>query len=301
MRWPLFAEIGSILRIHIILIAMTAAITFGWLFSGKYLWWVAALVGLDWLLVNLLNRISDINEDVVNGIRGAGHVARHRRALVIVWSVIQAFSLALGVYLAPALTPWRVAVQLAGVGYSFRVVPTPNGWRRFKDIYFLKNFMSAAAFVATVFAYPLVATRLGSATWGEILILVAFFVPFEMTYEIIYDMRDLDGDAKAAVPTFPVVHGLVRARQIVDVLLATSVLFILVGLGTGALGLREGLLAAAPVVQALLYRPRYCRGITRQDCILLTHAGTAMLLAYLGGTRAWLEVGLPANIYLVGP
>lgn len=37
-----------------------------------------------------------------------------------------------------------------------------------------------------------------------LLALVLFFVPFELTYEILYDMRDLDGDRRAGVPTYPV-------------------------------------------------------------------------------------------------
>ena len=49
----ILADIASILRIHIILIAMMAALVFGWLFSGTYVWGVALLGGLDWLLINL--------------------------------------------------------------------------------------------------------------------------------------------------------------------------------------------------------------------------------------------------------
>ena len=31
---------------------------------------------------------------------------------------------------------------------------------------------------------------------------------FELSYEVLYDLRDVDGDRAAGVRTYPVVHGL---------------------------------------------------------------------------------------------
>ena len=50
-----------IARYHIVLVAMTATVTFGWLMSGRYLLGLALLVGLDWFLINLQNRITDVS------------------------------------------------------------------------------------------------------------------------------------------------------------------------------------------------------------------------------------------------
>ncbi len=298
-----FREITSIVRLHIVLIAMAAAVVFGWLFGGEYLWTVALLGGLDWLLINLLNRITDTQEDVANEIDGAGHVARFKSLWLVCWCVLQAGSIAFGFWLWPALLTYRLSVQLIGVAYSYRIVPTLKGWRRLKDLYFLKNFMSSMLFVLTVFIYPLAAlgfqVRL-QGQWAAAGLLAAFFVTFEITYEILYDMRDLEGDRLAGVPTYPVVHGLHRSRQIVDALLLGSVTFILIGLVTGTLGVREALFVVAPALQFVFYRPRYHRGLTSPDCILLTHLGTAMLVVFLIGASLWLRVGLPENIFLVG-
>ena len=61
------------------------------------------------------------------------------------------------------LTPWRIAVQLIGLGYNYDIVPTLRGLSRFKEIYFFKNFGSSVLFVLTGFAYPLaVADRIAS-------------------------------------------------------------------------------------------------------------------------------------------
>ncbi|MCB9735878.1 MAG: UbiA family prenyltransferase [Deltaproteobacteria bacterium] len=299
MSW--LADAASILRIHIILIAMTAAVVFGWVLTGVYPWAVALIGGVDWLLINLLNRVTDLKEDLANGIRGTERVARAQRAVLVAWVAVFVGSFAVTVALLPALTPWRVVVQLIGMGYSWRLVPTPSGLRRFKDLYFFKNFMSAVLFVLTVFIYPLVA-----ADWrlvypggpAAVAWLAVFFVAFEITYEILYDLRDLDGDRLANVPTYPVVHGPERARQIIDALLATSAVVLLAAFLTGAVGLRELLMLLAPGIQLAFYRPRLRRGLTTRDCILLTHLGTALLAIFLVGTALWARAGLVANVFL---
>jgi 4-hydroxybenzoate polyprenyltransferase len=135
-------------------------------------------------------------------------------------------------------------------------------------------------------------------SWGGIFFLALFFVPFELTYEILYDLRDLEGDKQEGIPTYPVVHGPHRARQIIDGLLLLSSGVLLGGILSGSLGAREGLMLAAPLTQLLFYRPRYRRGLTAHDCIVLTHLGTAQLALYLMGTFLWLRAGLPANIHL---
>lgn len=294
-----FADALAIARYHIMLVAMTACIVFGWLMTGRYLPWLAVVVGLDWFLINLMNRITDIDEDLKNGIQGTERVARRKRMLTLVSLVLMGGSFLVTHWVWPGLTPYRVAVQLIGFGYNYKIVPTPRGLSRFKEIYFLKNFGSSVLFVLTCFAYPLVTNdgpRLMS--WSGIVCLALFFVPFELTYEILYDLRDLEGDKQEGIPTYPVVHGANRARQIIDALLLFASIVLLAGILSGALGVREGLMLAAPITQIVFYRPRFRRGLTARDCIVLTHLGTAQLVLYLVGTYVWLRAGLPANIYL---
>jgi 4-hydroxybenzoate polyprenyltransferase len=293
------ADALAIARHHIVLVAMTASVVFGWLMTGRYLPWIALIVGLDWFLINLMNRITDIDEDLKNGIQGTARVARRKRLLTIASLVLMGGSFIATHFVWPALTPYRIAVQIIGFGYNYKIVPTPRGFSRFKEIYFLKNFGSSVLFVLTCFAYPLVTnpdSRIMS--WGGIVFLALFFVPFELTYEILYDLRDLEGDRQEGIPTYPVVHGAHRARQIIDALLIGSSSVLIAGILSGSLGMREGLMLAAPITQVFFYRPRYRRGLTPRDCIVLTHLGSAQLGLYLVGTFLWLRAGLPANIYL---
>jgi 4-hydroxybenzoate polyprenyltransferase len=298
---PTTSPIGdalAIARYHIVLVAMTASVVFGWLMTGHRSWLLAPIVGLDWFLINLVNRVTDIDEDLKNGIQGTGLVARHHRALTWASWVLMLGSLVALHFVWPALTPWRVAVHVIGLGYNYDIVPTPRGLSRFKEIYFLKNFGSSVLFVLTCFVYPLMLGAPRVMAWPAIVTLVVFFVPLELTYEILYDLRDLEGDRAEGIPTYPVVHGPERARQIIDGLLLLASASLVVGIGMRWLGVREALMLAAPASQLAFYRPRVRRGLTARDCIWLTHLGTAELALYLVGTAIWAAAGLPENIYL---
>lgn len=292
-----------IARYHIVLVAMTACVVFGWIMTGRYPFALAAIVGLDWFLINLMNRITDIGEDLKNGIPGTERVARSKAAFTWLAVVLMAGSFVVTHVVWPWLTPWRIAVQIIGLAYNYRLVPTRvvARLRRFKEIYFFKNFMSAVIFVLTGFVYPIAASA-GTLVvpWLTVALLALFFVPFELTYEILYDLRDLEGDRAEGIPTFPVVHGPETARRIIDALLAFAALVLVVAFALRAVGARELLMLVAPIAQLFFYRPRVRRGITTRDCVVLTHLGTAMLILFLLGTWLWLRAGLPANVFLGG-
>lgn len=293
----LLSDALAIARYHIVLIAMTASVTFGWLMTGRYQLFVALVVGLDWFLINLMNRVTDIDEDMKNGIRGTARVQRAKRALTVLSFALLAGSFAATHLLLPGLTPYRAAVQLIGLGYNYDIVPTPKGLSRFKEIYFLKNFGSSVLFVLTCFAYPLAADpNRRVMAWPAVVTLALFFVPFELTYEILYDFRDLEGDRALSIPTYPVVHGPKAAERIIDGLLLGSAAVLAAALARGIIGVREGLMLAAPLSQLVFYKPRLRRGLTPGDCIWLTHLGTAQLLLFLAGTAVWRWAGLPENI-----
>jgi 4-hydroxybenzoate polyprenyltransferase len=289
----------AIARYHIVLIAMAGMLTFGWLLSGRYLPGLCLIVGLDWFLINLCNRVTDLAEDLKNGIPGTALVARRQRLLTWMSALLLAGSLALTHALWPRLTLLRIFVQLIGLAYNYRVLPTPRGFSRFKDLYFFKNFASAVLFILTCFVYPLIVAGAAdprrAAAAG---FLAVFFLLFEHTYEILYDFRDLPGDRAEGIPTYPVVHGPRAARQLLAALLVASAGVLAVGVASGRLGVREGLMAAAPLSQWLFYRSRLGRGLTSSDCVVLTHLGTAQLVLFLAGTALWQRAGLPDDIYL---
>src|SRR5690606_34122687 len=105
------AEIASILRLHIIGVAMAAAVVFGWILHDQWHIGVALLGGVDWMLINLLTRITDLKEDLKNDIRGTARVASHRQRFVAAWILLFVGSFAVSLWLWPELTLLRVVVQ----------------------------------------------------------------------------------------------------------------------------------------------------------------------------------------------
>jgi 4-hydroxybenzoate polyprenyltransferase len=291
-------DLASALRLHIVAIAVCATVTFGYLFMGAYPVGLALLCGLDWCIVNLLNRATDVDEDRLNGIAATEFVAGHAQALVGGCLVTLAASLAWGfVALPTSLAIVRVVFHAMGLGYSFRIVPTPIGLRRFKDLYLFKNSMSAVMFVLSVGLYPLLGVQHARVmSLPGIAAVVGFFFLFEHTFEVLYDLRDVDGDRAVGVPTYPVVHGSKTSAAIIYALCAASVAVLVGARGAHAVTTRELLMVAAPIAQAAFLWRRGPDGITRADCIAVTYGGAGLLLFFLGGTSLWQRAGLPMDL-----
>lgn len=297
MRKFFWVELPSLLRLHIVVVALLAMLVFGFLMTGRYHFELLPFVAIDWFVINLMNRATDLDEDLRNGVPGAELAARRRSLLTVGPLLLLGGSMIASHLWIPGITWPRVIVATIGLFYNYRWVPTPKGRTRFKEMYFFKNTMSAVIFVWTCVLYPWAATD-GPKSWTLALILVAFFVPFELTYEIMYDFRDQEGDRAEGVPTYPVVHGEKASRAIVWGLLVGSLVVLAVGFLLSLIGVRELLMVAAPIVQGLAFRAMVARGITHRDCVRITHLGSALLLLYLVGTAVWMRAGLPENIYL---
>jgi len=293
--WLSLRVFASISRLHIVAIACLGTFTFGWLFTGTYPWALAAISAFDWFIVNLLNRVVDLDEDRVNRITGVAFVDAHRRAIVVVGFALLAGSFVGTALLFPELTWLRAAYHSLGFAYNWPILP---GGRRIKALYFFKNTASAAGFVITVFLYPLAAL----ADWGATLApgvspatlwaTAAFFVLFELSYEVIYDLRDEPGDRAAGVKTYPVVHGIRGAMRITDALIVGSALALVVGYASGVVPWRVFVMILAPLINLVYYKRAMRRGITSADCIRLTWYGAALLVAY----HLWVVAGLPMEV-----
>lgn len=292
------SELASALRLHIVAIAASATVAFGYLFKGHYPVGLALLCGFDWCIVNLLNRATDVDEDRLNGIAATEFVARHARVITQLTLAALAASLTWGLIALPLpLAVVRAVFHALGLGYSYRIVPTPRGMRRFKDLYVFKNSMSAFMFVLSVGLYPILGVA-GALTLpvAGVIAVIAFFFLFEHTFEVLYDLRDVDGDRAVNVPTYPVVHGARVSAAIIYALCAVSAVVLIGARLAGAVLTRELLMVAAPIAQAVFLWKRTPERISRADCIGATYAGAGALLFYLAGTALWERAGLPMNI-----
>ncbi|MGE0711268.1 MAG: UbiA family prenyltransferase [Planctomycetota bacterium] len=288
---PLARALYKVGRFHIVAIAALAALTFGWAFTGRYLWWAPAICALDWFLVNLLNRVVDLREDAANGIEGTDFAARHQGAIRALFALGLATSVVATHALAPALTPWRLGYHALGLAYNVRLLP---GRRRLKELYLLKNAASDVGMLLTCFGYPL---ALGGGLealrpdlgLGGLLCFALFFFLFELSYEVVYDLRDVAGDSAEGVRTFAVVHGPEGAGRIASGLMLASLVVAAGGAAGGALPARLACMAAAPLAQLVLVRRWLARGVDKRDCVRLTWLGAGLLVLYHG----WVALGLP--------
>ncbi len=280
-------------RFHIIAIATLAALTFGWLMTGRHLWLAMVFCAIDWFVVNLVNRVVDLAEDRANGIVGTDLVARSGSWFTWGCHGLLIASLVLGHFVYPDLTPWRLAFSVIGLAYNYKLIPWFGGMTRFKEMYFAKNFASAVLFLISTIAYPAV---LGGAhpSLAWLAVVIGFFLPLEITYEIIYDLRDVKGDAALNVPTFPVVHGEPASHRIIEALIGLSALALIVGGVTRVIGLKELALLGGPIQQMWYFRTRIRHEATAARCVLLTYLGAAQIASY----HVWIFAGLPTELTL---
>lgn len=289
--WRTFTDIS---RIHITTIAALGVFTFGWLFVGTYQWLITAVCALDWYIVNLINKTVDLDEDSANEIPGTIFVHRKRRLLLSIVFPFLLVSLIVVHFLNPAITGLRITCHVLGFFYNFPLLP---GKRRLKQIYFWKNNASAVGFLITVFGYPLATACWGNRphcfppgiSWATVMFSAVFFYLFEISYEVIYDLRDVKGDAVAGIRTYPVVHGIPKAIHIVDGLIFTSIAVLSMGYMLEFVPWRIFVMGAAPFLQLVFYKNAMRRGITAKDCIRITWMGVAMLFTY----HIWVVAGLP--------
>ncbi len=117
----------------------------------------------------------------------------------------------------------------------------------------------------------------------------AFFLFFEVSYEIIYDLRDIKGDAIALLRTYPVVHGELATVYIIDILLFCSVMTLCLGYLFCIVPWRIFIMAGAPILQFVLYKKALQRGIVARDCIIITWLGVSMFVVF----NLWVLADLP--------
>ena len=285
----------QISRIHIIALASMGVFTFGWLFTGRYPWLLTAVCAFDWYIVNLTNRVADFKEDQENRITGTDFVFRHRRMISYSHGFILIASIFIVHMVNPAITGLRILGHFLGIFYNFPLLP---GKKRLKDLYFWKNTSSALGFLITVFGYPLATVYNNPSfhfpsgiSWITILFSCLFFFLFEVSYEIIYDLRDIKGDTIAGLKTYPVVHGEPAAVNIIDSLLLCSILILGIGYLTQFVPWRIFIMIGAPVLQFLVYKKLRQKGISSGDCILMTWLGVGMFIIY----HIWVVAGLPGS------
>ena len=290
------ALLASIARLHIVAIGALGTLTFSWALCGVRDVPLALLSACDWFVVNLLNRVVDVVEDRQNGIAGADVVARHARRTLVIGLGVLLISLGVGALVAPQTLPVRLAFHALGFAYNWRVLPGCDGRRRrIKELALWKNTASALGFLFTCFALPLVSHPLVVGV-DAVIAAAAFFFLFELGYEVLYDLRDVDGDRLAGVSTWPVLFGPVIAARIAVGQMVAAVVVVVAASVAGVLPWHLAIMGVAPLLQLAVVAPflptatRVGR-VTSSLCIGVTWLGCGLLVAY----HLWDVLGLPGS------
>lgn len=277
--------VASIARLHIVAIGALGTLTFSQALCGVRDPCLALLSACDWFVVNLLNRVVDVVEDEENGIVGAAEVRAHARVTLAIGVAVLLASLAASALWSPPTLAPRLAFHALGFAYNWRLLPAGGGRRkRIKELALWKNVASATGFLLTCFALPLVAHP---PVVDPVVVVVTgvFFFFFELSYEVLYDLRDVAGDAKAGVKTWPVLFGPAGGARIAVAQMLVSVVVVVVGFAAGALPWEIAIMGAAPILQLAVVVPRLpLRGrpgrVTSSLCIGVTWAGAALLVGW---------------------
>jgi 4-hydroxybenzoate polyprenyltransferase len=206
-------------------------------------------------------------------------------------------SLAAAAVLRPAVLPWRVGFHVLGAFYNHRLLPLPGRRARLKELAFWKNTASATGFLITCFALPLAALPVRPDVDDvTIACAVVFFFLFELGYEVLYDLRDAEGDAVAGVRSWPVLLGPAGGAAVAVAQTVAGFVIIVVAFVASAVPWRIAVMGAAPLLQLAVVGPRLPLAgrpnrITSGVCIGITWLGAVLLGLY----HLWEALGLPGS------
>lgn len=167
-----------------------------------------ALMMLVVFAVYNLNRKTDEGEDAIN------HTERYaftkKYGFILSRSAVGACTIALCLSALQGYNSFLVTIVplVAGVIYSVPLLPARLGFRRLKEIPFVKSLIVAFSWAVPPVLLPVChAALLPGATTG----IVGVFFFFQIfTNTVIFDVRDVEGDVASGVKTIPTILGIRR-------------------------------------------------------------------------------------------
>jgi len=148
-----------------------------------------------------------------------------------------------------------IPVGLLGMGYTFPLIPTAKGWKRLRDLYWLKTFWIAFAFCwLTTFLPVVYRESLTATTKPEVLFIFIRSLLFLFAMCIPFDIRDMHFDRMKGVSTLPVRLGAKDSVKVGSLLLLLFIVLVIIELFYNYVAMRPamGLLFSAGIGIILL-------------------------------------------------
>lgn len=197
-----------------------------------------------------LNRKTDEDEDVINNIERYAFTKEYGSLLFR--SAVGAYIVALCLSALQGFDSFLItaAPLVAGIVYSVPLFPAQLGFRRLKEVPIMKSLIVAFSWTIPTALLPICHATLPVNAATGIVGVFFFFQVFINT--VVFDMRDVEGDAASGVKTIPTILGIRRALFLltgVNLIIGTPLVLV-----SGSLsGLCSALLLAAGVVYAQGY------------------------------------------------
>lgn len=161
-----------------------------------------------------LDKIADLDKDVVNMPQRRGFLYRRKRLVLSCSLVAYALAFLLTLSSTPAALPIVMIPLVANALYGMKPLPMVP---RLKDIPVMKNVVVASTWALITTMMPV----LSAGSLGMLNIFVVGYFMFVKTFidTVLYDMRDVEGDRLNGVRTIPVMMG---KRKTTAILLAAN-------------------------------------------------------------------------------
>lgn len=246
--------------------------------------------GIDYLIITLTvacicqwNRLTDMEEDTLNCPADLKDAQAKKRAIKCFCYAGGTIAVALALFTE---TTWPLAGLVAfgtAVGYFYNSSLLPSQPHlRLKNMFIIKNLSSGAGWSAGVLIFPMLRAHIHPDE--RFFTAFAYMLAMVITYEIMWDIRDVAGDADAGIRTLPVVLGINSTRIYASILQLFCLGIIISGLANARLKPLWSLylLPSIMLLTLIIFFPRlirYNRSLSHVLVIALT--GFACLGGFL--------------------
>jgi 4-hydroxybenzoate polyprenyltransferase len=197
--------------------------------------------GIDYLIITLAvacicqwNRLTDAEEDALNCPADLNDAQAKNRGIKVFCYVSGTIAILLALFTEPS---WPTAGLVAfgtAVGYFYNSpLLTSKPHLRLKNMFIIKNLSSGAGWSAGLLVFPMLRAHIQPD--GRFLTAFVYMFAMVTTYEILWDMRDAAGDAKAGIRTLPVVLGINSSRVLTAIIQLFCLSLIISGLANARL------------------------------------------------------------------
>ena len=247
--------------------------------------------GIDYLIITLVvacicqwNRLTDVEEDIINCPADLDDALAKGKAIKIFCYLGGIISIMLALFTEPTWLMAGLIVFGASIGYFYNSPLLPSQPHlRLKNLFIIKNLSSGVGWSAGLLVFPML--RANTQPDGRFFTAFVYMLAIVMTYEIMWDIRDITGDTQAEIRTLPVVLGIKSARVYASLLQLLCLIIIISGLANSRLTPIWSfyLLPSMILLTLIIFFPRlirYNRGLSHLLVVMLS------VFACLGGFLA---------------